>query len=393
MKNILIILLLFIIAGCGSNNPVKKNITLDTLKIDSVYSESFVTKVQDVYLDSSAIVIPKNIKSSKTQITPLMFGAKANGITDDILAIEAATKYAIKNKVKLFFPAGTYRISRQWIIGYKVIQEADLHYYTLGDAPTWNTNIITTDQFPIEIEGSRGAIIFGDFKSKKETAIIYSCILSQWIKGTDFGISIKNLKILGRDTMHQIGLAMIHSMHSSLENVSVEGCKEGISIHSSYFSNFSNLILKKCVIGWKDLGSNGVNINNMHADYCGTGFVFKANTQVINNLTTEECETSAIFEGASQMKVTGVYFESTVKETITPLIIFKNSYQIDMNCLVLASAGKENIGRLQTGFYFDEKCKSISISNAALFGNIVTKCNDAEIKYLNLVQREGKKSK
>lgn len=41
-------------------------------------------------------------------VTPQMFGAKGNGVTDDTTALQNTFNYAIKNKVNVYIPSGTY---------------------------------------------------------------------------------------------------------------------------------------------------------------------------------------------------------------------------------------------------------------------------------------------
>ena len=69
------------------------------------------TTVQDGALTETKFSDELKLYTIKDYVTPQMFGAKGDGVTDDTEAIRNAVSYCILNSKKLFFPYGTYVIS------------------------------------------------------------------------------------------------------------------------------------------------------------------------------------------------------------------------------------------------------------------------------------------
>lgn len=58
-----------------------------------------------------SLTAEKFVKGSLGYITPQMYGAKADGVTDDAPAIQSAINYAMANNCAVYFPSGTYAIN------------------------------------------------------------------------------------------------------------------------------------------------------------------------------------------------------------------------------------------------------------------------------------------
>lgn len=111
----------FATAGSGANNIVW-NTYLDMSTMPGEYTYRIVLRHDDdTAIDVSegvnvfVITVMSNngiygdIEYLKTYVTPQMFGAKADGITDDTIAINRAAK-SLKNGGTLYFPPGTYLV-------------------------------------------------------------------------------------------------------------------------------------------------------------------------------------------------------------------------------------------------------------------------------------------
>ena len=85
------------------------------------------TTVQDGSLTEAKFTDESKLKTVKDYVTPQMFGAKADGTTDDSTPIINAIDYAVQNKCILFFPSGTYAIYEN-----KIFQNASFVGIKLG---------------------------------------------------------------------------------------------------------------------------------------------------------------------------------------------------------------------------------------------------------------------
>lgn len=71
------------------------------------------TMQQDIKnLQTDMAVEKDRVDKLSTYVTPQMFGAKADGVTDDTAAIQAAAEYCVAEKVPLLFPGTKYLVSR-----------------------------------------------------------------------------------------------------------------------------------------------------------------------------------------------------------------------------------------------------------------------------------------
>ena len=68
------------------------------------------TTVQDGSITEAKLAEALQLKTVKDYITPQMYGAKADGTTDDTAAIQSAVNAATES-VPLFFPKGTYKVT------------------------------------------------------------------------------------------------------------------------------------------------------------------------------------------------------------------------------------------------------------------------------------------
>ena len=116
----------------------------------------------------------RNFDKSKG-VNPCWWGAIGDGIHDDLPGIDAATKYCQENRTVLQFPSGVFRITSQWVIGAKTVQENDLLQGKFTESPSFKMeeHQLARQLGPMIISGGVNTCIYGDFNPNRLTAIIY----------------------------------------------------------------------------------------------------------------------------------------------------------------------------------------------------------------------------
>ena len=134
----------------------------------------------DTIADSNIVAAINETKNN--YVTPQMFGALADGVNDDADAIQAAFNYAIANHVNVYFPYGTYYITKTCGIineistigdvieaGIKIYGNSTEGYFTRKSAPTILMKADFTDpnKGAFRFEGLMGITVSGlYFKSE-----------------------------------------------------------------------------------------------------------------------------------------------------------------------------------------------------------------------------------
>lgn len=103
-----------------SLDAYRTSFKLDTTKIDTAMwgkfsrdhnagtaASQWTTSGSDIYYYTGDTKVAELVDSLNVK----MFGAVGDGVTDDLVSIQAAVDYASTNKSKLFFPTGTYIVS------------------------------------------------------------------------------------------------------------------------------------------------------------------------------------------------------------------------------------------------------------------------------------------
>ncbi len=188
----------------------------------------------------------KNIKFHE-KVTPQMFGAKANAKTfsdgywrdsngnvanDDTKAIQAAIAYAKATNAQIYFPAGKYRITGQFVIdfnGCTINGESEYNTVICPDSgfvgtsvlivnPAYSNNALqnftiknfTFDFMAVSVRGIEfGYLIYGcEFKNLYFTHATKACIMSMHGKDASEQIIFDNLQF------HTFGLKLSEPLTS-----------------------------------------------------------------------------------------------------------------------------------------------------------------------------------
>jgi hypothetical protein len=273
---------------------------------------------------------------------PKWWGAKGDGINDDLEALNRATKYCLDNNVILQFPSGIFRITAQWLIGGRFFSNNELFKAApWSQLPSYvpNEHAKTRALNPLIIRGSGNTCIYGDFSAKELTPIVYYSIKGNGLPNRPsshtFNHEFSNIAIYGRGLYNgkslaaptsidfnnnQIGLYVVSSDKIKIENCDFIGLKYGLFINTSYWGSVSNTQFEYCQTGLFTIGYNANYLQNLFAQYCKVGFEINGDELAINSINGGHCETGLICKGR-YMVINQAYFENTNKAA-------GNNYQI-----------------------------------------------------------------
>lgn len=217
------------------------------------------TTVQDGSLETTKFTEDAKLHILKDYVTPQMFGAKGDGITDDSDAIQNA----VNNGNNIFFPNGSYKITR-----------------------------------PIEINAS-GKCLFG--YDKYHTLI--TCVNTDAFRlgKNSERCSIKSIAIFGDDTLHNCVVFNNNTVHWKFEDVWVRHFGRSFFLANNN-GHVNNIYFLNCQL--EDGGSNAIEfvnvataqINNIIiencniADFSNSGLIVTGNNIKINGCTIQNCE-------------------------------------------------------------------------------------------------------
>lgn len=242
-------------------------------------------------------------------ITPQMFGAKGNGITDDSKAVQAAIDYAArkasKNKASVvFIPEGTYSVKKIKLKQGVVLRGEEEKSVLLADpsSKVWHGILYCEDLDSVDISGitfdGNKPVVYGNHQEgtvnmwvvSSSNVNITNCIFqNNWYLGVCIkdsnNIVIENNKFINLDC----GVITTDKPSSNIlikgnyfdgaeysEPVSIYGQKEGYHNNITIIDN----IMKNHTKGSGILvrAAKNVTIKNNFIDNCGTGIYITAKT-------------------------------------------------------------------------------------------------------------------
>lgn len=293
----------------------------------------------------SAKAQDKNVLSTTVKqytVTPEMFGAKGDNITDDLLALNAAVKYLGSDGGTIFLDKG-YRITDTWVLGESFINENDglQRNFTLLKSFNLPKYLSAIKKKPIKIIASSKGGIYGDFKSDTLKAIIFYAMYGDsraWPGDEKYAAEISNLAVYGQGnfvngiatirgdnngydyTNNQIGILALNTFKMQVSNCTFYGLKKGLVLNNSYFSNLTNNYYKLCDVGLLHLQSHGSIITNNIAYYCNKGYEIRSGQIVMNNINSEQCKIGLHIVNGMNV-VNGCYLEANRTSGLSQLIV------------------------------------------------------------------------
>ena len=254
------------------------------------------TTVQDGALTELKFSDALKLKAIKDYVTPQMFGALGDGVTDDTKALQDCFKYAYDNKLSVFIPSGTYNHTGL------TIQCADFGsadyvpmIYGNGRSNTKLNHIgvgVGVSLIPKNNNSYiNGIIIRGlAFNGNENTTI--GIELHEGTRIEIDNINITNASVAGIKQAQNFWV-------SSLTNIYIGDCATGIDITSnSATSIFYNLIyVDGSTVSAYHLTGIYSEIGILCADHC-TGdnvYNFESFSGTINSIGCETCNVSTLF--------------------------------------------------------------------------------------------------
>lgn len=361
-----------------------------TLKLEPDFGISFPRKAGGIWVRQFNAALGVN---------PCWWGAKGDGIQNDLPALEAATKYCLTNETILQFPSGVFRITAPWIIGGKTLEEKDLFTSKLTTAETFKIQQhqrARTSNAMI-VRGAAKTCIYGDFIAKQLTAMVYYNINANGIakmpsaqmyshefsnigfygEGSFTGVTPRAITKVNEQNQ-QIGLVILYCNQPKVNGCNFAGLKYGLLAKTSYFGQLSNCSFRYCETGFWAVDYNANLIENLVGFYCTQLAEISGSQLTFNNINTEFCRSTLKFSGKNII-INGMYCENNQLDLPNhyQLILGRNKTDagyspkstttgIVIRALTITTAGRELI-------LLEEDMRALSITSANMNGSILSK--------------------
>ncbi|MBL0359390.1 MAG: hypothetical protein IPP72_22140 [Chitinophagaceae bacterium] len=424
-RKILIFLFVFITAHIKAQHAVVDDLAKLTgydATDETVFVRDLKTGGTFVHLDSGVkadggVVLARKAGGfwvrhfDKSQgVNPCWWGAKGDAVHNDLPALNAATAYCLANQTILQFPSGIFRITGQWVIGGKTINEKELFAGKLAETASFNMDQhrIARSASPLIVKGSVRTCIYGDFSADTLTAIIYYNIRSMGAANQPsahlYTHEFSNIGIYGKGYFSgtrvtppssvnmrnkQIGLVILFCSNSKIDNCSFFGLRYGLVFKTAYFGSVSNCNFELCHTGICTRDYNSNLLQNITGVYCKLLLELTGSQLIVNNLNAEFCESTLSFKGGNVM-FNGIYCEnynlklpnkyqlSLGSSKVDPVYNKRNlASGIIMNSVAIATGGRDAI-------LLEDDVKQVNINGGSIFGNIVSR-NEGNTIVLNNV--------
>ena len=270
-------------------------------------------------------IFDKNIVNAK------QFGAKADGVQDELPFLNAAAAYCgrANRNLTLFLPNGVYRISDQWVIGNKIVPvESELITFPFYSAPSINYGVeVSPNWRPFRIVGSYDSVIHADFSSATLKSAIYYCIRMN--TGTtnrdEFGGEISNLKIVGQGSYvgnveqtfwgwqtpkNQCGIIVLAGLNMTFNNLYFKNMHRGMILNVTYNCAITTWVASYCEYGWRELGSNTGTRNAFHCSNYELAYEVDSTLVTWNGMWAEGPNTVLKVRFANNTTIKGFYNEA-----------------------------------------------------------------------------------
>lgn len=316
-------------------NDEKQRAISEEQRIESLFTlptQEAVNKWLDEHPEATTTVQDHSITNDKLvngtlgYVTPQMFGAKADGITDDTNAIQQALDSGIST---IYFPNGTYMIKAE-NSGWGHLNEGGIH-------PKSNSNLI------LDADATLKAIT--------STSGFYNVIC---LANVD-NVKIKGGKIIGENDTHSgtdgefgFGIRVSESNYITIDSVEISKCWGDGIITSS-----ANEMSGDC----KNISINNCTIHDCRRQ--GISVVIGKDVKIIN------CE---IYNINGTLPMSGIDIEPNASDVVENVRI--------LNCYIHDTTGSSII--VSNGFcknIFIDNCNLVSVNNSGGENIKISNCN------------------
>lgn len=236
------------------NAEVTNRTNADTALQGNINSESSARQAEDSNLQSQI----NQLIASNPILTPQMFGAKADGITNDTLAVQTAINQAETKKGSVYFPDGVYVVDDLYINEFisiygvrAILKASSTCVNVLNINVPWLGNDRTN-------HGNNAFIQININCNNTAKSGIYATQMNTFtVKDT----SIRDFTKYGIYSADIAAETVIHDCY--FRGSSING-SDTIGIYAGEDSKISNIIMKDCRIGIK-AKKGGIIINNYTA--------------------------------------------------------------------------------------------------------------------------------
>jgi hypothetical protein len=327
-------------------------------------------------------------------ICPLWWGAKGDGIADDLPALNKATSYLKNAGGTIDLKDKYYRITDTWVLGAKFIEEKYAYYGNPTTSSYFNKGkyIEAISKKPIKIIGTGYAGIYGDFSSPTPKAIIYYNLYGDtraWPSAENYAAEIINIGIYGKGAFkngkpvlannnsgftysnNQVGIVALFTFQMKISNITFYGLKDGIVMNNSYFSTIRTCYFKLCDRGIYHIQSHGSVIDNSTAYFCNKGYEIRSGQISMNNINTEQCKIGLHIINGSNV-VNGAYLESIGNSGVAQLIIGDDSGSecegVVLNAVTTAAVISQGVPA--TGVLLKRTARTVMINGGMITGYV-----------------------
>lgn len=268
------------------------------------------------------------------------FGARGDGIHDDLAAWDSAIAYVLSlpqyKTPEIRVPAGVYRVTNTIVIGGYAIKAANCY----ADAPVnryLKSTKLQLDEFQkgarsasIKIMGTGTVSIYADFADSTELkpVIAYQAAgdTRNHTSTNQCTAEISNIGIYAKGSFsadgrpmlrekpgfsknNQVGILAMYSFNLKLHNIYFWGLKEGLMLNNCSLLDIRNLKFEYCQRGIYEIQNHAGRLENIAAYFCDKGIEIRSNQLVMDVYYAHSCGIG-LHVASSNNLFNSVYLES-----------------------------------------------------------------------------------
>lgn len=282
------------------------------------------TTVQDGSLTEAKFTDELKLYSIKDYVTPQMFGAKGDGVTDDTVAIKTAITY-LGDFGTLFFPKGSYLISESLTISTAITLKGDgidISNICAASAGEYTEYLINFTK------PSKGGGICDITVTNSVSGIHES------VSGVSIGSGVSSV-------------ASAFKCH----HIKIKQFVNGLNWHTDWQAYFDHIYIINCSDTGFIINGSDTEFSNINISKCKCGMHIGAGTSKISNLKIDNCNTGGIHAYALRIYGKGTQIVNGEVQFCFPSGVIVTSPQ-NMLDLRIDGIGMDALYEPQTGGYF-----------------------------------------